>query len=468
MEGIDEDDTFEGFVIAHAPTLLGVSLVVTVEEPAARDAADEAWPIVYRHWPRIAHSPHRLSFALAPLVAAAVRRAPRAPAEGSGVRGLQLREDGLVPAGTVPATQTSEDLVGEALLDLGPRRRAVLALRWYAGLGGLDLVRAVRLRPLRAERAARQALGEVVLTAGLSAGTEVTGGGPDPTSAHAELVRQELAARASAVPVDGRVELDRLRGRLHGVRQLRPRRLETRWARAAAACALVATGLGTTMVMGSSNVEDPTGPRFAAPVAPPGGRLVGYRSVYAVVPSSWSHNEVECGRAVAETVIYPDVRSGCDLGRTPAGDVPVSTVTFGEPPTSPIPLGRLHEIDDVGGEGVFATRPVRKAQVLQQVVVIPQAQVMMTVRSIDRRVIDDIVGSLHAVPTGYAVVPPCEGRPLREAVGLLADAGLRVRLTQASNLSERVPAPPVTHQTLPSGRIVPTGTVVGLGFPSTN
>lgn len=119
MEGIDEDDTFEGFVIAHAPTLLGVALVVTGEEPAARDAVDEAWPIVYRHWPRIAHSPHRLSFALAPLVAAAVRRAPRTPAEGSGVRGLQLREDGLVPAGTVPTTQTSEDLVGEALLDLG-------------------------------------------------------------------------------------------------------------------------------------------------------------------------------------------------------------------------------------------------------------------------------------------------------------------------------------------------------------
>jgi hypothetical protein len=81
---------------------------------------------------------------------------------------------------------------------------------------------------------------------------------------------------------------------------------------------------------------------------------------------------------------------------------------------------------------------------------------------------DDIVDSLQPVPNGFTVVPPCERMPLREAVGLLGDAELAVRLTQASSLSEREQPPPVTHQTIASGAVVPVGTSVGLGFPSMN
>ncbi len=463
---VPPEEAFEQFVVASAPTLVGVARLITGDPATAAVAVDEAWPEVYRRWRRIAHLPSPVASALAPFVTASVRSAERnLPAAR---RGLELREGGLVDAGTVLGHDRPESSLGEALLDLSPRARAVLSLRWYAGLTDSDLVRATRRRPLRPARVADASLADLMNTAAPPVEERAAAAATGRTREE-ELTtrfRAELAERAGPA-VDGQAELVRIRPALAGVRQLHPRRPVPRRAVVAVGglvAAMVVTGLAVTSGGGGGAAGERTRP----PVAVGGGQLVGFESVYVTVPGSWSHNGIRCGRVVESTVVYPDALGGCDDRPLPVLAVPASSVTFSVPPTSPIPLGRLRQVSSVGGEQVFATTPFRRKGLLQQVVVIPQANVQMMVRTPDPRVLDDIVDSLEPVPRGYVVVPACTRLPLREAIRRLVAAGLNVKLTQASTLNMHYGAPPVSHQSIATGQIVARGTVVGLGFPSTN
>ncbi|MGA9344995.1 MAG: hypothetical protein WBV37_07845 [Nocardioidaceae bacterium] len=463
---VDPEKAFAQFVVTYAPTMVGIARLITGDRATAALAVDEAWPEVYRRWRRIARMPSPVASALAPFVSASVRSAERnLPAAR---RGLELREGGLVDAGTVLGHDRPESSIGEALLDLSPRARAVLSLRWYAGLADPDLVRATGPHPLRPARVADAALADLLQTVAPAVEARTAAGATGLTRQE-ELTtrfRAELAERAGPA-VDGQAELVRIRPALTDVRQLHPRRPVPRRAVAAVGglvAAMVVTGLAVT----SGGGGGATGERTRPPVAVGGGQLVGFQSVYVTVPGSWSHNGLRCGRVVESTVVYPDAPGGCDDRPLPVLAVPASSVTFSVPPTSPIPLGRLTQVSSVGGYQVFGTTPFRRNGVLQQVVVIPQANVQMMVRTPDPRVLDDIVDSLEAVPQGYVVVPVCTRLPLREAIGRLVAAGLNVKLTQASTVSMHFGAPPVSHQSIATGRLVARGTVVGLGFPSTN
>ncbi len=463
---VDGADSFDHFVVASASTLIGITRLITGDPMLAAAAGDEAWREVYRRWRRIERTPSPVASALAPFVAASVRSAGRDVT--GGVRGLELLDHGLADADTVLAHERLELSIGEALLDLSPRARASLALRWYAGLTDSELARAMRWHPVRPGKLADDALNDVLHTTTAmtvpSHAAVVTR--PAPGRQFTQRLRAELADRAGP-PVDGRAELSRLRPALSGIRQLR-RRPPLGRRTVIAAGVLAAAAVTTALVVVSAGDDGTTSEPRPRPVASAGGQLVGYRTVLATVPGSWTHNHLECGRVVDSTVIYPDAVTGCAGRQREAAAVPPSSVTFGEPPSSPIPLGRLRQINEVGGNQVFATTPIRRKGLLQQVVVIPKANVQMVVRTPDPRVLDDIVDSLQSVPPGYVVVPACTLRPLRDAIGRLVAAGLGVRLTQASTLSMHYGAPPVTHQSIPTGQIVARGTVIGLGFPSMN
>ncbi len=467
---VNPDAAFYAFVVAAAPILIGIARLVTGDHTAAGLVADEAWPEVYRRWPRLAGKTARLASALAPFVAASARSAARARPKAGG--GLELREYGLVDAGTVLGHERPGASIGEALLDLSPRARAALSLRWYAGLSDSELTQAMRLRPLRPGRVADDAFAEVRHTAAPAAGGGMPAQETEPAAVRefTSRLRAELYARAGPA-IDGTAELARIRPALTAVRQQRPRR--QRPARAlltsgGVVAAAVSAAVIAAIVATSGGGGEAVGRQLKPPVAADGGQLVGYQTVYTTVPVSWSHNAVRCGKVVESTVLYPDVIAGCDHRPLPAAAVPPSSVTFGAPPTSPIPLGRLRKVNEVGGNAVFATVPIRRAGLIQQLVVIPRANVQMVVRTPDPRVLDNIVDSLRAVPQGYVVVPACTRLPLRDAIGRLVASGLDVKLTQASTLNMHYGAPPVTHQSIATGQIVARGTVVGLGFPSTN
>jgi len=305
----------------------------------------------------------------------------------------------------------------------------------------------------------------------LTAAPQVIGHVDDATRSKAmqERVQRMLERRAASAKVDPADQLARIRPLLSGVTQRRALPRPPRTGVAAAVLVATAVVVAAAVVLTHPD-ETPTAAAQITPVprAAPGMHLIGFHGIYTSVPSSWSHNQLECGKAAANTVVYPDATSECGHAPLVYGAVPPTSVTFSEPPTNSLVLGRLRQVNDVGGQGVYATIPVTRRNLIQRVVIIPKANVQMVLRGPDDHVLDDIVDSLEPLPDGYAVVPPCERLPLREAIGLLDAAGLKVKLTQASTLSAREPPPPVTHQTIASGEVVPVGTTVGLGFPSMN
>ena len=336
----------------------------------------------------------------------------------------------------------------------------------YVGLPDPDLPWAMRWRPPRAARVTSRAVRDLKLTAA----PVVIGHVADPAVSRVMQSRVErvLAEQASTIPTDPAGTAARLATSLAGAKQ-RPRPAPSRrgWVVAAAA---VLVFVIASFVVQSGGDEAPSEASKAplAPTASAGAQLVGYRGVYTSVPSSWTHNELECGQPMANTVIYPDASSGC-FGevRVPAV-VPPSSVTFSDLPTSAVPLGRLRIVNQVGKLGVYATTPVHREGLFHEIVLVPQANVQMIVRATDIHVMDDIVDSLQPVPAGYTVVPPCQRLMLRSAIEQLHEAELGVKLIQASTLSGRDAEPPVTRQTIASGSIVEKGTFVGLGFPSMN
>ncbi|HEY7045048.1 MAG TPA: hypothetical protein VH419_15365 [Nocardioidaceae bacterium] len=467
------DEAFDRFVISHAPVIQGFCRLVIGDPDVLRDVTTGGWSEVYRRWPRIVDDDDRLALALRPFVSDAIRRTRADEPAASG--GLELREDTLGPAETVLSREPDLDLVGEALRDLTPRQRALVALRWYVGVDEHALSRAIGWWPPRPAQEADRALRDLMLTVAphLAPPGRVAGSAWQ----HEELLRHiqaDLADRAGVQDGDGQDVLAQLRPHLAGVEQQgRPPATRRRIVLAATA---VAAALVVGIAVSTHRPDEPqppaqaadSGPPPSVPIATPGMQLVGFQTVYTQVPASWSHNRIECGRPAESTVVYPDASDGCRAGSPMAVALPPSSVTFNTPPTSLLPIGPVRTVNQVGEDPVYATVPRHRAGLLEQIVLIPDRDVQMIVRTPDEHVLDDIVDSLQPVPTGYTVVPPCMRLRLRDAIDRLDDAGLRVRITQSSTLSDRFPVPPVTHQSIDSGQLVPVGTVVGLGFPSMN
>lgn len=481
------DQGFERFVTDHSAAVAGVVHLITDDLAATHSILDATWPEVFRRWPNIARSPHVMATALAPFVRHAVDVAEQADALLPDARrsGLELRDDLMLGAtalrgqnaasSRVQAAADAEDpadrAVGEALADLLPRERALVALHGFVGLDDRELRWAVRGKPLRSATVMRRAYRDLLLTAA----PQVTGPATDEagTPALEHRVARVLAQRAAAAAVDRETLLAGLRPGLATITQHRPfPRLRPAWVVAVGAIAAAAVVGAFVVATGDDSRPTPAATDRVVvstePTAEPGMRLVGFHSVYTSVPVSWSHNHLACGEASENTVVYPDAGDGCNEGPAVVFDVPPSSVTFSEAPTNALVVGRLRQVSQVGDFGVYATVQARRGALLQRVVLIPKAGVQMVVRATDQQVMDDIVDSLQPVPDGYTVVPPCQRLGLREAVGLLDGAGLQVKLFQASTLSGREPIPPVTRQTIASGAVVSAGTTVGLGFPSMN
>jgi hypothetical protein len=478
-----DDQGFTRFVTDEASVANGLVLLVTDDLDATGEIVEAAWPDVHRRWPVIAASRHPRANAFAPVVARAVRYAEaNAPAPATSGGTLELRDDVVmdvasfggrperVPSRGSTAAEDEADPADRAVLqafhDLAPRERALVALTVLAGLDEKELPWAVRWRPPRAALVAGRAVRDLMLTSA----PLVVGQVADPSASTAMQTRvvRVLQDEAGRAAVDGPETAARVTPALAGAPQRRPLPRPGRgWLVAAAAVVVVLLAAFVVQLRDdepSSQAADPP----PAPKAEAGYQLVGYRGVYTSVPSSWSHNQLECGQPVANTVIYPDASSGCFGEVRIRADVPPSSVTFSDLPTSAVPLGRLRRVNQVGDLGVYATTPVHREGLVHEIVLVPQANVQMIVRGTDIHVMDDIVDSLQPVPDGYAVVPPCQRLKLRVAIKQLDDAGLGVTLIQASTLSGREREPPVTRQTIASGTLVADGTSVGLGFPSTD
>jgi len=140
-----DEYAFGRIVAAHHDDMARVAYVVCRDADVAQEAVQEAWSVAWRQLPKL-REPERLRPWLVAIAANEARQMMR------GNRRRVVREMAFQPT---PVEATSVDSDGlaaamdlrNALNRLSPDDRALLALRYVAGLDATELSRAIGLSP---------------------------------------------------------------------------------------------------------------------------------------------------------------------------------------------------------------------------------------------------------------------------------------------------------------------------------
>lgn len=456
-----EPDDFFDFAAARVCELVRLGHASTGAVDAGERLVEEALVEVFRSWPQSQPSGDPLLTARRALAAAhrrwsqSARPSRRVALELHDVRAADDdQERAAVLDGGVG--------LWEALEFLSPRQRLTVALRFAGDLTPGETAHVLNRPVMLVRRSERQALNELGLAADLP---HDLASAPDARlSAESDLAeRLRLVLRTQVgVPFEPEPLLQRVRHRTGRVRQ-RSARFPVQ-AVATSALALVGASVVIWSVLASDAPND-SGLENRPPSAQ-GTQLVGYRSIAVAVPANWRLNESPCGRTAADGRVYRSAQT--DGGRcTPAAGG--SNVTFADAPLYPSPLQEPPQTaGQVGNHLTLRTNLTHSDGGYEQTVLVPKAMfvIVVTVRSPDRSVVEDIVNSARGVPEGFAIVPKCESLPVREAVAALSRAGLTSKVLHTSALSVRYSVPPVTFQDRRPGSVIPTGSAVALTIPS--
>jgi DNA-directed RNA polymerase specialized sigma24 family protein len=454
---VQDQGDFARFATDAAPGLLRLAGALTGDAVAAERLVEDALVETFRSFPQRGHR--------SPLVEAhraLVAARPRTRATRSGPsQGLQLH-DVSPRAASAPGEADADELLWEAVRDLGERQQLLLMLRCVAGLSGADAAMVLKLPSVVADQVRGHALRELRRTLDVEIAALHAEGhtGVDPAAFDASVCRA-IRAHARQPDVDVHQLVNRVSERTSGT--LPRAGVPLRLVGAMVIAAFVVTAATSLLV--ASGLPGHTGHRAAAAPAPSGTRvgsqLVGYRGIAVAVPATWVLHESPCGRTVS-----PRRVTGTASDLTCAG-APLSTsVTLADPPAIPQPMHTPPaRTSSVAGHVSVRTAVDQFDGFYRQTVFVFAARFMMIVRSPDRAVLTAIVHSVRAVPEGYSVVPTCQSLPVREAAGALVAVGLTSSITHASSVPAWYGEPPVIFQSKPPGSIVPAGTLVALTIP---
>lgn len=140
-----DEYAFARIVAAHHDDMARVAYVVCRDADLAQEAVQEAWSVAWRQLPKL-REPGRLRSWLVAIAANEARQMMR------GNRRRVVREFAFQPTpgidiGVDPASLAPALDLRNALNQLSPDDRALLALRYVAGLDATELGRAIGLSP---------------------------------------------------------------------------------------------------------------------------------------------------------------------------------------------------------------------------------------------------------------------------------------------------------------------------------
>lgn len=174
----------------------------------------------------------------------------------------------------------------------------------------------------------------------------------------------------AAEPVDGTLLLQRVRAA-----ERRGRRRV--WAGGAAAVASAAAVVAVAVVMPGLVSQPAPAPPVAAPEpVPDGQQAVSWHGVQLYVPETWKLHDSHCGTPQSDTVLVP---GSVDLCLPPY--VPGLTVVEYRGGTEELPDAR--EIEVSGYRALRGSVPLSEEQGVREILVIPDLQVTVSVRSPD-------------------------------------------------------------------------------------
>jgi hypothetical protein len=244
----------------------------------------------------------------------------------------------------------------------------------------------------------------------------------------------------AAEPVDGTLLLQRVRAA-----ERRSRRKT--WTGGAAAVASAAAVLAVAVAV-PSLLDQPTPPPPAAPApAPDGQRAVSWHGVQLYVPETWKLHDARCGTAQSDTVLVPGPVNLC----LPPY-VPGLTVVEYRDGTEELPNAR--EVEVSGYRAFRGSVPLTEEEGVREVLVVPDLQVTVSVRSPDPRRADALLDTAQVVevdslgcPTALPSTKPPAPQVPGAAERVLPGEPVNVVLCQYGDLrlerSAPLPAPEI-------------------------
>jgi len=135
-----DEAAFTRIVAAHHADMVRVCIAICGDVPLAEESAQAAWSLAWRRLPSLRDSKRLRSWLVS--IAAnqardALRRAKRRPVVELDVA------DGVVTGASDPASRPGDIDLRNALAKLDPTDRALVALRYVAGLDSFELGRAL-------------------------------------------------------------------------------------------------------------------------------------------------------------------------------------------------------------------------------------------------------------------------------------------------------------------------------------
>lgn len=199
-----------------------------------------------------------------------------------------------------------------------------------------------------------------------------------------ESVRASVEDAVRRKPVDGVRLLQRVTAGQSGVR------LRRGWTALAAAAAVVAVAVVVPWLLDGAGSPGPDVATQPAPVAPPGQRAVSWHGVQVFVPAAWKLEDLYCHEPQSDTVVRPGGRDDCLMPY-----VPGLTVVEFRGGTEAVPDARSVEVS--GHAGSRGTVPLTEEEGVRAVLVLPDLDVTVSVRSPDEAAAQAILDTAAAV-----------------------------------------------------------------------
>ena len=179
---------------------------------------------------------------------------------------------------------------------------------------------------------------------------------------------------------------------------------------------------------GTKTVSDP-----GALTAPPGTRLVGLNGVAVAVPASWGINQAVCQTPEANTAIV-GLPHGGDCAYVPSR---IWSSAALEPydgtywrllkQSRPAPAIDGLPVARVATHGFRYSVPARTATLYEGALLFKTENVTVTVRSPNADLVDRILDSAFAIPSGYDAVPPDATPQSLARIGMVVSEQVRYR-----------------------------------------
>lgn len=198
-----------------------------------------------------------------------------------------------------------------------------------------------------------------------------------------DSVRRSVEQAVREEPIDAGLLLQRVTRRQQSRRR-------TAGLALASTAAVLAVAVGATVLLDDQPGPGPDVAEQPPVVVPAGSQAVSWHGVQLFVPAAWKLEDLACHEPRSSTVVVPGARDDCLMPR-----IPGLTVVEFAPGAEEVPGSR--DVQVSGQAGRRGTVPLEEEPGVRAVLVLPDLEVTVSVRSPDAETAEALLDTAHVV-----------------------------------------------------------------------